>query len=343
MSSMTTLSVLDLSPIVLGGDARQALRNSRDLAGHVERLGYRRFWMAEHHNMPGVASAATAVALGYVAEGTSSIRIGAGGIMLPNHAPLQVAEQFGTLAALYPGRIDLGIGRAPGTDQLTARALRRTLGANIDAFPDDVMELIHYFEPAHPGQAVQAVPGAGLEVPVWILGSSTYGAQLAAVLGLPYAFASHFAPADMDAAVRIYRERFRPSPHLARPYVMLGLTVVAAATDAEARHLFTSLQQAFINLRTGRAGPLPPPVDNIAALVGPGGHALLEQTLSRSVVGGPAGVKAGLEAFIARNRPDELILTAQIFDHAARRRSFEIVAQVMRPGAEVEPAIAAAL
>jgi luciferase family oxidoreductase group 1 len=343
MSLMTTLSVLDLSPIVLGGDARQALRNSRDLAGHVERLGYRRFWMAEHHNMPGVASAATAVALGYVAEGTSSIRVGAGGIMLPNHAPLQVAEQFGTLAALYPGRIDLGIGRAPGTDQLTARALRRTLGGNIDAFPNDVVELIHYFQPVQPGQAVQAVPGAGLDVPVWILGSSTYGAQLAAMLGLPYAFASHFAPADMDAAVRIYRERFQPTEHLAQPYVMLGLTVVAADTDAEAHRLFTSLQQAFINLRTGRAGPLPPPVDNIAAIVDPGARELLEQTLSRSVVGGPAKVKAGLDAFIARNRPDELILTAQIFDHTARRRSFEIVAEVMREGTEAEPATEAAL
>jgi luciferase family oxidoreductase group 1 len=340
---MTALSVLDLSPILLGGDAAQALRHSRDLAGHVERLGYRRFWMAEHHNMSGVASAATAVALGYVAEGTTSIRIGAGGIMLPNHAPLQVAEQFGTLAALYPGRVDLGIGRAPGTDQLTAQALRRTLAGDIDHFPNNVAELIHYFEPVQPGQAVQAVPGAGLRVPVWILGSSTYGAQLAAMFGLPYAFASHFAPADMDAAVRIYRSRFRPSEHLAEPYLMLGLTVVAADDDAEAHRLFTSLQQAFINLRTGRAGPLPPPVDDIGAIIDPGSHALLRQTLSRSVVGGPATVKAGLDAFIARNQPDELILTAQIFDHAARRRSFEIVAEVMAGAAAADaPTVAAA-
>ena len=340
---MIPLSVLDLSPVPEGSDAGQALRNSIDLARHVEALGFRRYWMAEHHNMPGIASAATAVALAHIAVATSTIRIGAGGIMLPNHAPLQVAEQFGTLASLYPGRIDLGVGRAPGTDQLTARALRRTLSGNIDAFPNDVIELIHYFQPVQPGQAVQAVPGAGLNVPVWILGSSTYGAQLAAMLGLPYAFASHFAPADMDAAVRIYRETFRPSPHLAQPYVMLGLTVVAADTDAEAGRLFTSLQQAFINLRTGRAGPLPPPVDDISAILNPGEHALLEQTLSRSVVGGPATVKAGVDAFIARNRPDELILTAQIFDHTARRRSFEIVAAVMRDAAPAEAAIEAAV
>ncbi len=331
---MTVLSVLDLSPIVRGGDAAQALHASRDLAQHVERLGYRRFWMAEHHNMPGVASAATAVALGFVAEGTTSIRIGAGGIMLPNHAPLMVAEQFGTLAALYPGRIDLGLGRAPGTDQLTAQALRRTLTGNIDAFPNDVVELMSYFQPARPGQAVRAVPGEGLEVPVWILGSSTYGAQLAAMLGLPYAFASHFAPADMDAAVQIYRSRFQPSEHLAQPYVMLGLTVVAADSDAEARRLFTSLQQAFINLRTGRAATLPPPVDDIDAQVGPAGQALLRETLARSVVGGPETVAAGLAAFIARTQPDELMITSQIFDPAARRRSFDIVARAHPPGGE---------
>ncbi|HEX7761725.1 MAG TPA: LLM class flavin-dependent oxidoreductase [Caulobacteraceae bacterium] len=324
---MTVLSVLDLSPIVQGGDAAQALHNSRDLARHAERLGYRRFWMAEHHNMPGVASAATAVAIGYVAEGTSSIRVGAGGIMLPNHTPLMVAEAFGTLAALYPGRIDLGVGRAPGTDQLTAQALRRTLNGNIDAFPNDVLELMHYFQPAQPGQAVRAVPGAGLDVPVWILGSSTYGAQLAAMLGLPYAFASHFAPAEMDAAVQIYRSRFRPSEHLAQPYLMLGLTVVAAETDAAARRLFTSSQQAFVNLRTGRAGPLPPPVDDIDAVVGPPGHAMVREALARSVVGGPQTIEAGLNAFIARHQPDELMVTAQIFDPAARLRSFDILAE----------------
>ncbi|HXQ47043.1 MAG TPA: LLM class flavin-dependent oxidoreductase [Caulobacteraceae bacterium] len=324
---MTVLSVLDLSPIIHGGDVRQALHGSRDLARHAERLGYRRFWMAEHHNMPGVASAATAVAIGFVAEGTSSIRVGAGGIMLPNHAPLMVAEQFGTLAALYPGRIDLGVGRAPGTDQITAQALRRTLGGNVDDFPNDVLELMHYFQPALPDQAVRAVPGAGLDVPVWILGSSTYGAQLAAMLGLPYAFASHFAPAEMDSAVQIYRSRFRPSRRLAQPYVMLGLTVVAAETDAAARRLFTSSQQAFVNLRTGRAGPLPPPVDDIDAMVGPLGHAMVREALARSVVGDPEMVQAGLQAFIARNQPDEVMVTAQIFDLAARLRSFEILAK----------------
>jgi luciferase family oxidoreductase group 1 len=328
---MTLLSVLDLSPIVQGGDAGQALRASRDLARLAERLGYRRFWMAEHHNMPGVASAATAVAIGFVAEGTSTIRIGAGGIMLPNHAPLVVAEQFGTLASLYPGRIDLGIGRAPGTDQLTAQALRRTLAGNIDAFPNDVVELMHYFQPAVPNQAVRAVPGEGLDVPVWILGSSTYGAQLAAMLGLPYAFASHFAPADMETAVAIYRERFRPSAHLDRPYVMLGLTVVAADTDAEALRLFTSSQQAFINLRSGRAGQLPPPVDDLEAVVGPHGLAMAREALARSVVGGPQTVRAGLDAFIARTRPDELMITAQLFDPAARLRSFEILADIHPP------------
>jgi luciferase family oxidoreductase group 1 len=325
---MTALSVLDLSPIVKGGDASLALANSRSLAQQAERLGYRRFWLAEHHNMTGVASAATAVVIGHVAGGTSTIRVGAGGIMLPNHAPLMIAEQFGTLNALYPGRIDLGLGRAPGTDQNTARALRRNLNGDIDAFPRDVIELMAYFKPAVPNQMVQAVPGAGQDVPVWILGSSTYGAQLAAMLGLPYAFASHFAPADMEAALNIYRSQFKPSEHLAKPYVMLGLNVVAAETDGEALRLFTSLQQAFINLRTGRPGPLPPPVDDIEALIDPSAHGLLQQTLSRSVVGSPATVKAGLDAFIARTGADEIMVTAQIFDHAARVRSFEITADV---------------
>jgi len=328
ISSMTALSVLDLSPIVRGGDASQALANSRSLAQHAERLGYTRFWLAEHHNMTGVASAATAVVIGHVAGGTSTIRVGAGGIMLPNHAPLMIAEQFGTLNALYPGRIDLGLGRAPGTDQNTARALRRNLNGDIDAFPRDVIELMAYFKPAAPNQMVQAVPGAGQDVPVWILGSSTYGAQLAAMLGLPYAFASHFAPADMEAALNIYRSQFKPSEHLAKPHVMLGLNVVAAETDAEAMRLFTSLQQAFINLRTGNPGPLPPPVDDIEALIDPSAHFLLQQNLSRSVVGSPATVKAGLEAFIARTQADEIMVTAQIFDHAARVRSFEITAEV---------------
>ena len=260
IAAMTPLSILDLSPVPEGSEAGDALRNSADLALHAEDLGYRRYWMAEHHNMPGIASAATAVALAHVAAGTRRIRIGAGGIMLPNHAPLVVAEQFGTLAALHPGRIDLGLGRAPGSDQVAAQALRRTLQGDVDDFPRDVMELLAYFEPATPGQALQAVPGAGLAVEAWILGSSTFGAQLAAHLGLPYAFASHFAPAQMEAAITIYRERFRPSARLAAPHVMLGVNVFAAETEAEARLLFSSLQQAFINLRRGRPGKLPRPL-----------------------------------------------------------------------------------
>jgi len=323
---MIPLSILDLSPIVQGGDAGQALRNSRDLAAHAEGWGYLRFWMAEHHNMAGVASAATAVALGFVAEGTRSIRIGAGGIMLPNHAPLVIAEQFGTLASLYPGRIDLGIGRAPGTDQLTARALRRNLSGDIDQFPQDVLELIGYLAPAEPGQRIRAVPGEGTRVPVWILGSSTYGAQLAAVLGLPYAFASHFAPAQMEEALAIYRRMFRPSVHLDRPYVMLGLNVIAADTDEEAARLFTSLQQAFVNLRTGRPGPLPPPVEPAELRGDPLVAAMAEDVLARSVVGSPETVQRGLQAFAERTGADEIMVTAQVFDHAARLRSFEIAA-----------------
>jgi luciferase family oxidoreductase group 1 len=327
---MTTLSVLDLSPIVQGGDAGQSLRNSLDLARHAERLGYERFWMAEHHNMPGIASAATAVALAFVGAGTSTIRIGAGGIMLPNHAPLIVAEQFGTLASLYPGRIDLGLGRAPGTDQLTARALRRHLSGGADTFPQDVVELMRYFEPAQPGQAVRAVPGAGLEVAVWILGSSTFGAQLAAILGLPYAFASHFAPADMESALAIYRERFEPSARLAQPHVMLGVNVVAAETDAEARRLFTSLQQAFVAMRTGHPGPLPPPVDDMASLLDPSSLAMLDHTLAHAIVGSPQTVRSKLEVFISRTGANELMITSSIFDHAARLRSFEIAMEAHR-------------
>ena len=339
---MSQLSVLDLSPIVQGSDASHALSNSRSLAQHAERLGYNRFWLAEHHNMTGVASAATAVVIGHVAGGTSTIRVGAGGIMLPNHAPLMIAEQFGTLNALYPGRIDLGLGRAAGTDQNTARALRRGLSGDVDAFPRDVIELMAYFKPAQPGQMVQAVPGAGQDVPVWILGSSTYGAQLAAALGLPYAFASHFAPADLEAALSLYRSQFKPSEHLDKPYVMLGLNVVAADTDAEALRLFTSLQQAFINLRTGRPGPLPPPVDNIEALIDPSAHFLLQQTLARSVVGSPTMVREGLAAFIDRTNADEIMVTAQIFDHAARLRSFEITAEAHHLGRKDETKILAA-
>ena len=326
MGPMAPLSVLDLSPIVQGGDAAQSLRNSADLARHAERLGYRRYWLAEHHNLPGIASAATAVVIAHVAAATSTIRVGAGGIMLPNHAPLVIAEQFGTLAALHPGRIDLGLGRAPGSDQITARALRRNLTGDADGFPQDVLELIGYFAPAAPGQAVRAVPGAGLDVPVWILGSSLYGAQLAAALGLPYAFASHFAPADLEQALALYRSRFQPSERLQAPYVMLGVNVFAAETDAEARRLYTSLQQAFVNLRSGRPGLLPPPMEDFEARVDPMAKAMLDRALSCSIVGDEGTVRDGLKAFLARTGADELMVTAQIFDHAARVRSYEIAA-----------------
>ncbi len=323
---MTKLSVLDLAPIVEGGDAGQSFRGSLDLARQAERLGYQRYWLAEHHNMPGIASAATAVALAYIGGGTERIRIGAGGIMLPNHAPLMVAEQFGTLASLYPGRVDLGLGRAPGTDQLTAQALRRNLAGGAESFPRDVVELLHYFETAKPGQAVRAVPGAGLDIAVWILGSSTFGAQLAAMLGLPYAFASHFAPAELERAIGIYRTTFQPSQRLAAPHVMLGLTVIAADTDAEARRLFSSLQQSFVALRTGSPGPLPPPVDDMDSRLDPTAKAMLAQALSCAVIGSPATVEAGLAAFVARTGADELMVTGSIFDHQARLRSFEITA-----------------
>ncbi|KQZ31330.1 alkane 1-monooxygenase [Mesorhizobium sp. Root552] len=327
---MADLSVLDLSPIVEGGDAARSLASTLDLARHAERLGYKRYWLAEHHNMPGIASAATAVVIAHVAGGTKTIRVGAGGIMLPNHAPLVIAEQFGTLAALHPGRIDLGIGRAPGTDMLTAHALRRNLDASVDNFPRDVVELMGYFQPAAEGQRVHAIPGEGEQVPVWILGSSLYGAQLAAMLGLPYAFASHFAPAELDHALEVYRSRFEPSEHLDRPRVMLGLNVVAAPTDAEAAYLFTSLQQAFVNLRSGRPGKLPPPVEGYAEALEPAARAILGQALSCAIVGSPATVKQGLEAFVERTGADELMVTAQVFDHAARVRSFEILADVQR-------------
>ena len=323
---MIPFSILDLAPITEGSDASEAFRNTLDLARLGERLGYRRYWLAEHHNMPGIASAATAVLIGHVAGGTSTIRVGAGGVMLPNHAPLQVAEQFGTLAALYPGRIDLGLGRAPGTDQATMRALRRYADA-AETFPDDVLELLHYFQPASPGQAVRAVPGAGLEVPVWLLGSSLFSARLAAALGLPFAFASHFAPDAMDTALAIYRREFRPSPRLAQPYAMLGLNVVAAETDADARRLFTTQQQSFINLRRGQPGLVPPPIEDIEAYWTPTEKFGVERALGCAVVGSPATVQQGLAGFIARHRPDELMLTANIFDHALRRRSFELAMQ----------------
>jgi len=322
---MVPLSVLDLSPIVQGGSPSQSLRASRGLAHAAERLGYQRYWLAEHHNMTGIASAATAVALAYVGEGTSTIRLGAGGVMLPNHAPLIIAEQFGTLDAMYPGRIDLGVGRAPGTDQLTARALRRNLAGDVDQFPQDVLELMAFLRDPVPNQAIRAVPGSGSNVPVWVLGSSLFGAQLAAALGLPFAFASHFAPQMMDQAADIYRRQFEPSEYRARPHLMLGLNVVAGETDAEARFLFSSLQQAFINLHSGRPGPLPPPREDpddlFAGTVAPG------SPLSKAVVGGPETVRAGLQAFVERHKPDEIIVTAQIFDQEKRIRSLELVAQ----------------
>jgi len=327
---MIPLSVLDLSPIAEGSTAGQALRNSSDLARHAEALGYGRYWMAEHHNMPGIASAATAVALAHVAAGTSRIRIGAGGIMLPNHAPLIIAEQFGTLAALHPGRIDLGLGRAPGSDHVAARAMRRSLTADENQFPQDVLELMRYFEPAEVGQRLQAVPGVGEDVDIWILGSSAYGAQLAAMLGLPYAFASHFAPAMMRDATALYRQRFRPSDRLAKPHVMLGVNVFAADTDAEARLLFSSLQQAFLNLRRGAPGKLPPPIDGMENRLDSFGRAMLKDALACSVVGGPETIRNGLRAFVASTGADELMVTAQIFDHEARKRSFEILAGAHR-------------
>jgi luciferase family oxidoreductase group 1 len=326
---MIPVSVLDLSLITEGGDAAQALANTRDLAQHAEAWGYRRFWVAEHHNMPGIACAATAVVIGHVAGGTSTIRVGSGGIMLPNHAPLVIAEQFGTLASLYPGRIDLGIGRAPGTDRMTAHALRRTLSSDVDEFPRDVLELQNYFRAPRPGQHVCAVPGAGLNVPIWILGSSFYGAQLAAAFGLPYAFASHFAPGAMMPAIEVYRRRFQPSEQLSHPYVMLGFNVFAADTDAEAQYLKSSAQQSILSLRRGHPIRLPPPVENFESRLTPPELAILDEALSCSVTGAPETVRRGLEAFIAETQADELIVSARMFDHAACLRSFEILAEVM--------------
>jgi luciferase family oxidoreductase group 1 len=324
---MIPFSILDLAPVTEGSDASQAFRNTLDLAQLGERLRYKRYWLAEHHNMPGIASAATAVLIGHVAGGTSTIRVGAGGIMLPNHSPLQVAEAFGTLASLYPGRIDLGLGRAPGTDQATARALRRYFDG-AESFPQDVLELLAYFEPTQPGQPVRAVPGAGVEVPVWLLGSSLFSAKLSARLGLPFAFASHFAPDAMDEALALYRRDFMPSARLRQPYAVLGLNVVAADSDAEARRLFTTQQQSFINLRRGRLGLIPPPIDDIEAYWTPPEKLMVERALACAVVGDAGTLEQGIAAFIARHRPDELLLTANVFEHAARRHSFEIAAAV---------------
>jgi luciferase family oxidoreductase group 1 len=327
---MIPFSVLDLSPVALGGSAAQSLRNTLDLAQHAERWGYKRFWLAEHHSMPGIASAATSVVICHVASGTTSIRVGSGGIMLPNHSPLVIAEQFGTLESLFPGRIDLGLGRAPGSDQITARALRRNLSSDPDHFPQDVMELMGYLGPAVPGQQVLAFPGVGTEVPLWILGSSLFGAQVAAALGLPFAFASHFAPAMMMQAIDIYRARFQPSAQLDRPYVMLGFNIFAADSDDQARLLSTSMQQAFVNLRSGRPGQLPPPVEGYQEQLPPGAQAMLADVLSCSAIGSPETVRGSLSAFIQRTKPDELMITAQIFEHAARLRSYEITADIQK-------------
>jgi luciferase family oxidoreductase group 1 len=325
---MVPLSILDLAPITAGSDAARSFRNSLDLARHAERWGYRRFWLAEHHGMPGIASAATAVVIAHIAGGTESIRVGAGGIMLPNHSPLVVAEQFGTLESLFPGRIDLGLGRAPGSDALVARALRRTLVSDPDQFPQDVLELMNYFSPAAAEQPIRAVPGAGLDVPIYILGSSLYGAQVAAALGLPYAFASHFAPAQMMEAIELYRARFRPSERHDRPYVILGYNVFAADTDEEARLLLSSAQQAFVNLRSGRPTTLQPPVPGYADLLSPSERALLAQVLSCSAIGSPQTVQRQIEDFVARTGADELIVASMIYDHGARLRSYEIAAAV---------------
>ncbi len=327
MAQMIPISVLDLSPIVQGGDATQSFHNTLDLAQHAERWGYRRYWLAEHHGMPGIASAATAVLIGHVAGGTSTIRVGAGGIMLPNHSPLVIAEQFGTLESLYPGRIDLGLGRAPGSDQTTARALRRNLASDADEFPRDVVELMDYFA-GDSKNPVRAVPGQGLQVPIWILGSSLFGAQLAASLGLPYAFASHFAPQQMMQAVALYRASFRPSAQLAKPYVMLGFNIFAADSDEEAAFRATSMQQAFLNLRSGRPAKLPAPVADYPNRVGPQERALLDSVMSCAAIGAADAVRTQLQAFIARTGADELMVTSQMYDHAARLRSYEITAGI---------------
>jgi luciferase family oxidoreductase group 1 len=332
---MTKFSVLDLAPIVEGADARQALIQSGELARHAEQLGYNRFWMAEHHSMPGIASAATAVGLAYVGTQTSTIRIGAGGIMLPNHAPLTIAEQFGTLESLFPGRVDLGLGRAPGTDQAAAYALRRDLNADENQFPKDVLELQAYFKGSK--GRVRAIPGEGLNIPIWILGSSLYGAQLAAVLGLPYAFASHFAPQMLDEAIRVYRETFQPSEQLDKPYVMLGFNAFLAESDEEAELLSTSIQQAFVALRTGQPTKLPPPQAGYADTLPLQSRAILRSVLSCSAIGNPDTARAQTEAFIERYKPDELMVTAQIYDHQSRLNSYRLLMEAVR---QSEPVLA---
>ncbi|MFP5477390.1 MAG: LLM class flavin-dependent oxidoreductase [Gammaproteobacteria bacterium] len=328
-SQQLPLSILDLSPIRDDGDAGQSFRHSLSLAQHGEALGFRRYWLAEHHGMPGIASAATSTLLAYIGAGTRSIRIGAGGVMLPNHSPLVIAEQFGTLESLYPGRIDLGLGRAPGSDQRTSRALRRDLASDADQFPQDVLELMDFMSP-EPRQPVLAVPGRGLQVPVWILGSSTFGAQLAAHLGLPYAFASHFAPQQLMPALRIYRETFKPSAQLAKPYAMAGFNIFAADDEAQAHLLASSWQQSFVNLRSGRPGRLPPPVAGYRERIGPSENMLLDSVLSCAAIGTKETVRAGLQDFMDRTGVQEVIVASGIYDHAARLRSYEIAAEAAR-------------
>jgi len=327
---MPLLSVLDLAPIRADGDAAQAFRNARDLAQHAEQWGYHRYWLAEHHSIPGIASAATSVVIGHVAEATSKIRVGSGGIMLPNHAPLVIAEQFGTLESLYPGRIDLGLGRAPGGDRLTARALRRGLGSNGETFPQDLLELQSYFRPALAGQQLVAVPGAGLNVPIYLLGSSDFSARLAAECGLPFAFASHFAPEYMPIALEIYRREFKPSEQLAQPHVMVGVNVFAADTDREAARLFTTVQQLFLALIRGTPRQMPAPLETMDGVWTPAEESHVRRMLSCSAVGGPDRVKESLDYIIAQTGADEIIATGHIYEHAARLRSFEILASLFR-------------
>ena len=344
---MKYYSLLDLAPIIEGGNAPLAFRNTLDLARHAEEWGYHRYWLAEHHNLPGIASAATSIVIAHVAGGTKRIRVGAGGIMLPNHSPLVIAEQFGTLDALYPGRIDLGLGRAPGSDQLTARALRRHLGSSGDTFPADVLELQSYFAPPAPEQALQAVPGAGANVPLYLLGSSDFSARLAAKLGLPFAFASHFAPEYLEVALALYRRHFKPSDALNAPHAMIGVGIFAAEKDAEAQRLFSSSQLQFLSMVRGRPGKLPPPVESMEGLWSPPEQAAVRQRTRCSAVGSQETVRRRLEELLEETAADEIIATAQIYDHAARLRSFEIAAEVLAdlvrptPLKDCSPAVAA--
>lgn len=329
---MTPISILDLVPVILGETPREALHKSLDLAQRAERFGYTRYWVAEHHNMTGIASAATSVVIAFLAGGTKTIRVGSGGIMLPNHSPLVIAEQFGTLESLYPGRIDLGLGRAPGTDQRTLRALRRD-PRRAESFPEEVLELqslLAVLEPGQPRPAVRAVPGRGTEVPIWILGSSTFGAELAGAFGLPYAFASHFAPDALFDALAIYRKEFKPSKQLDRPYAMVGINVVAAETDDEARRLFTTVQQSFTNLVRGAPGKLQPPIDDIEDYWMPPEKYQASRMLKHSIIGSSETVRRGLEEFVALTKADELMIATSLYDQASRTRSYEIVADVTR-------------